>query len=67
MLKLEEYIPGYIKEEIEEYLLLTEKGKCKVMKWENIKMLLKMAQINGRLTAEQTNYIRQKYNRENKK
>ena len=67
MEKMEEYIPSYIKEEIEEYLLLTEKGKCKIMKWENIKMLLRMAQINGRLTVEQTDFIMQKYNRENEK
>lgn len=57
-------IPYYIFEEIVEYIELTAQGHCKVAKWDNIKSLLKLAQINKRLSNEQVNFIINKYNRE---
>ena len=57
-------IPYYITEEITEYIEQTESGKCKCMKWENIKMLLRMAVINKRITNEQSKIIEMKYCRE---
>lgn len=57
-------IPYYIKEELKEYLKATAKGKCKCMKWENIKVLLRLAKLNGRLTNEQVSYIESKFCRE---
>ena len=36
-------MPYYIFEEIVDYIELTAQGKCKSMKWENIKMLLGLA------------------------
>ena len=57
-------IPYYIFEEIVEYIELTSKGYCKSMKWENIKSLLGLAKINGRLTTEQVKFLIQTYCRE---
>lgn len=57
-------IPYYIFEEIVEYVELTAQGHCKSMKWDNIKSLLKMAELNNRLTEKQVNYILETYNRE---
>ena len=36
------------------------------MKWDNIKSLLRLAQINGRLTYTQVKHIIKTYNREKK-
>lgn len=57
-------IPYYIFEEITEYVELTVKGHSKCAKWNNIKSLLKLAQVNNRLSNEQVNFIINKYNRE---
>lgn len=57
-------IPFYIADELIDYVELTAKGKCKCMKWNNIKSLLKLAQVNNRLSNEQVNFIINKYNRE---
>lgn len=57
-------IPYYIFEEITEYIELTAKGHCKCMKWENIKSLLNLAVANNRLTRQQANYLKEKFNRE---
>ena len=57
-------IPYYIFVEITVYIELTAKGHCKCMKWENIKSLLNLAVINNRLTREQANYLKEKFNRE---
>ena len=57
-------IPYYIFEEITEYIELTAKGHCKCMKWENIKSLFKLAQMNNRLTENQVQYIINTYCRE---
>lgn len=57
-------IPYYIFEEINEYLELVAQGKCKAMKWENIKALLKLAKINNRITEEQMYSIIEKYSKE---
>lgn len=57
-------IPYYIFEEIVQYIELTAKGKCKTMKWENIKGLLGLAKINKRLTQEQVDLLIKKFCRE---
>lgn len=57
-------IPFYIFEEIVEYVELTSKGYYKCMKWENIKALLRLAQMNKRLSARQVDYLIENYNRE---
>ena len=57
-------IPYYIFEEIIEYIELTAKGKCKTMKWENIKSLLNLAVINNKLTNEQARYLKETFCRE---
>ena len=57
-------VPMYIVEELVDYLELTAKGYSKCMKWENIKSLLKLAQINNRLTENQVQYIINTYCRE---
>ena len=57
-------MPFYIFEEIIEYVELTKQGHCKCMKWENIKALLRLAQINNRLSETQVEYIVQTYCRE---
>lgn len=57
-------IPYYIFEEIVEYVELTAQGHCKCMKWENIKALLRLAQVNNRLTEQQVKHIINNYCRE---
>ncbi len=57
-------VPYYIFEEIIEYIELTAKGKCKTMKWENIKALLNLAVINNRLTDKQADYLKKTFCRE---
>lgn len=60
-------IPFYIFEELAEYIQHTASGKCRCMKWENIKALLRLAIVNKRITREQANLIESKYCKENKK
>lgn len=57
-------VPIYIVEELVDYIELTAQGHCKCMKWENIKKLLKLAQVNDRLSNEQVNFIINTYCRE---
>ena len=57
-------VPYYIFEEIIDYVELSAKGYSKYMKWENIKSLLGLAKINGRLTTEQVKFLIQTYCRE---
>ena len=57
-------IPYYIFQEIVEYVELTAQGHCKCMKWDNIKSLLNLAVVNDRLTRQQSNYLKEKFNRE---
>ena len=57
-------IPFYIFQEIVEYIEETAQGHCKSMKWKNIKKLLKLAQVNNRLSGKQVNYIIKTYCRE---
>ncbi len=57
-------IPYYIFEEIVEYIEQTAQGKCRCSKWENIKSLLSLAVVNGRMTREQADSLIEKYNRE---
>lgn len=57
-------IPFYIFEEITEYLEQTAQGRCRPTKWENIKALLKLAQVNNRLSEQQVNYLIKTYCRE---
>ena len=54
-------IPYYIFEEITEYIELTAKGRCKCMKWENIKSLLNLAVINNSLSKQQANFLKEKF------
>lgn len=57
-------IPFYIVEELIDYIELTAQGRSKCVKWENIRALLRLAQVNNRLSNEQVNFIINKYNRE---
>ena len=57
-------IPYYIFEEIVEYVEQTAQGKCKCMKWENIKSLLNLAVINKRITRQQAEYLEKEFCRE---
>lgn len=57
-------IPFYIVEELVDYIELTAKGYSKCMKWENIKALLKLAQVNNKLSEMQVEYIIKTYCRE---
>lgn len=57
-------IPIYLVEEIIEYIEETAKGRCRTMKWQNIKALLGLAKVNKRLTQEQVDYIIKTYCRE---
>lgn len=57
-------IPHYIFDEITQYLELTAKGRCRSSQWQNIKALLKLAQVNNRLSSEQVKFLIEKYNRE---
>ncbi len=60
----ESNIPIYLVEEIIEYIEETAKGRCRTMKWQNIKALLGLAKVNKRLTQEQVDYIIKTYCRE---
>lgn len=57
-------IPIYLVEEIIEYIEETAKGRCRTMKWQNIKALLGLDKVNKRLTQEQVDYIIKTYCRE---
>jgi len=57
-------IPNYIFEEIVEYVEQTAQGRCRTMKWNNIKSLLRLAQVNNRLSEQQVNHIIKNYCRE---
>lgn len=57
-------IPHYIFEEIIDYIEETAKGKCKCMKWTNIRRLLKLAIANNHLTQQQADFLINKYSRE---
>ena len=57
-------IPYYIYEEMQQYTNQTIQGRCKCMKWENIKALLKLTQVNKRLSNQQVEYIIKTYCRE---
>lgn len=57
-------IPFYIVEEIISYIEETAQGRCKCMKWENIKSLLRLAQVNNKLTDTQVKHIMDRYCRE---
>ena len=59
-------VPYYIFEEIVEYIEQTAEGRCRCMKWENIKSLLNLAVINNRLTKKQSELLQRKYCREYK-
>ena len=57
-------IPYYIFEEITEYIEETSQVKCKCMKWENIKRLLRLAVVNNRLTEKQAETLENDFCRE---
>lgn len=57
-------IPHYIFQEIVEYVEQTASGRCRCMKWENIRRLLKCAVTNNRLTEEQAKNLEKTYCRE---
>lgn len=57
-------IPFYIVEELIDYIELTSKGYSKYAKWNNIKALLRLAQVNNRLTDAQVQHIINNYCRE---
>ena len=57
-------IPYYIFDEIVEYIEKTAQGRCKTMKWENIKSLLNLAVINNSLSKQQANFLKEKFCRE---
>lgn len=58
-------VPYYIVEELIEYVEQTAMGRCRSMKWENIKSLLGLAVINKRITREQADFIEKEFCREN--
>jgi len=60
-------IPYYIFEEIVEYVEETAKGRCRCTKWDNIKALLRLAQVNNRLNEKQVQHIINTYCREPKR
>jgi hypothetical protein len=39
-------------------------GRCRCMKWQNIKSLLMLAKVNGRFTQEQADYLIKTFCRE---
>lgn len=57
-------VPYYIVEEIVEYVEQTAQGRCRCMKWENIRALLRLATVNKRITREQAEFIEEKFCRE---
>ncbi|MGN1301571.1 MAG: hypothetical protein ACI4U9_03505 [Clostridia bacterium] len=60
-------IPFYIFEEIVQYVEETAQGRCRTMQFENIKALLRLAQVNDRLTDTQVKHIIDTYCREPKR
>lgn len=54
----------YIVEEIISYIEETVLGRCKCMEWDNIKSLLRLAQVNNKLTNTKVQYIMDTYCRE---
>lgn len=60
-------VPNYIAEEILEYIEQTAQGRCRCMKWENIKALLRLAMVNGRITRKQANILEKEFCRENRR
>ena len=56
-------VPYYIFEEIIEYVELTAKGYCKCMKWENIRVLLRLAVVNNKLTEQQAEFLEKEFYR----
>lgn len=59
-------MPEYIADEIKEYIEQTGQGRCRCMKWENIRALLRLAMANNRLTIEEIEVIEKKICREYK-
>lgn len=59
-------IPIYLLEEIVDYVEQSTQGRCRCMKWENIKLLLRLARVNNRLSEQQVQYIIDTYCREQK-
>lgn len=57
-------IPHYIFEEIVEYVEQKAQGRCRCMKWENIRSLLGCAVTHKRLTERQAEYLEKQYCRE---
>lgn len=57
-------IPYYIFEEIVEYIEQTAQRRCRTMKWENIKSLLRLAVDNERLAEQQADFLIETYSRE---
>lgn len=57
-------VPDYIADEIRDYIYQTSQGKCKCMKWENIKALLRLAVVNERLTEQQVEFLEKEFCRE---
>ncbi len=57
-------VPHYIFDEIVEYVEQTAQGRCRCMKWANIKGLLLCAVKNNRLTLEQAKDLEKTYCRE---
>lgn len=57
-------IPHYIFDEIVEYIEQTAQGRCRCMKWENIRSLLRCAVKNNRLTEIQAEQLEKEYCRE---
>lgn len=60
-------IPHYIFEEITEYIEQVAQGRCRSMKWENIRRLLRLAVVNNKLTEEQAQFLEDRYCKENEK
>lgn len=57
-------IPYYIFEEITDYIEQTAQGRCRCMKWANVKGLLACAVANNKLTIEQAKFLESTYCRE---
>lgn len=56
-------VPYYIFEKIIEYVELTAKGYSKCMKWENIRVLLRLAVVNNKLTEQQAEFLEKEFYR----
>ena len=63
-MNLEFRLSYHILEDIVEYIEDTAKGKCKSMKWENIKYLLRLEVTSGKITEEQYKFLIETYCRE---